>query len=141
MEGANFQELPTRLRGLPTDVNECWTSPGRLCQHTCENTLGSYRCSCASGFQLAADGKHCKGTGPGPLPRPSSLSSWERGSAETLGEAVHLSLTTRPGKGAGPAMGQDLARTEECDQASCIRQHLNVLSNLTLFSLIHSFVL
>ncbi|XP_036205546.1 fibulin-2 isoform X5 [Myotis myotis] len=42
------------------DVNECWTSPGRLCQHTCENTLGSYRCSCASGFQLAADGKHCK---------------------------------------------------------------------------------
>ncbi|XP_058422218.1 fibulin-2 isoform X3 [Diceros bicornis minor] len=42
------------------DVNECWTSPGRLCQHTCENTRGSYRCSCASGFRLAADGKHCE---------------------------------------------------------------------------------
>lgn len=42
------------------DVNECWTSPGRLCQHTCENTLGSYRCSCASGFRLAADGKRCE---------------------------------------------------------------------------------
>ncbi|KAM5279120.1 fibulin-2 isoform 2-T2 [Hipposideros larvatus] len=42
------------------DVNECWTSPGRLCQHTCENTPGSYRCSCASGFRLAADGKRCE---------------------------------------------------------------------------------
>lgn len=49
-------------RGLPTDVNECWVSPGRLCQHTCENTPGSYRCSCAAGFLLAADGKHCEGT-------------------------------------------------------------------------------
>lgn len=44
------------------DVNECWISPGRLCQHTCENTPGSYRCSCAAGFLLAADGKHCEGT-------------------------------------------------------------------------------
>lgn len=47
----------------PADVNECWVSPGRLCQHTCENTPGSYRCSCAAGFLLAADGKHCEGTG------------------------------------------------------------------------------
>lgn len=46
----------------PADVNECWTSPGRLCQHTCENTPGSYRCSCATGFVLAADGKRCEGT-------------------------------------------------------------------------------
>lgn len=46
----------------PADVNECWLSPGRLCQHTCENTPGSYRCSCAAGFVLAADGKHCEGT-------------------------------------------------------------------------------
>ncbi|XP_010615569.1 fibulin-2 [Fukomys damarensis] len=54
---------PTQCPRLPdpsADVNECWTSPGRLCQHTCENTLGSYRCSCASGFRLAADGKHCE---------------------------------------------------------------------------------
>lgn len=48
----------------PADVNECWSSPGRLCQHTCENTVGSYRCSCASGFRLAADGKRCEGTRP-----------------------------------------------------------------------------
>ncbi|XP_053774495.1 fibulin-2 isoform X4 [Desmodus rotundus] len=55
---AGFQQDPFSRSCI--DVNECWTSPGRLCQHTCENTLGSYRCSCASGFRLAADGKHCE---------------------------------------------------------------------------------
>ncbi|KAB1264045.1 Fibulin-2 [Camelus dromedarius] len=52
---------PTEASPAPaTDVNECWASPSRLCQHTCENTPGSYRCSCASGFRLAADGKRCE---------------------------------------------------------------------------------
>lgn len=87
VEGANFRELPTRLRGLPTDVNECWTSPGRLCQHTCENTLGSYRCSCASGFQLAADGKHCKGTAdPTPFPSPPHFPPGEESLLRPLGK-------------------------------------------------------
>lgn len=67
-EGAGVQSTPAPIEAHPVpatlpDVNECWASPSRLCQHTCENTLGSYRCSCASGFVLAADGKHCEGTG------------------------------------------------------------------------------
>ena len=44
-----------------TDVNECWRYPGRLCAQTCENTPGSYRCSCTAGFSLAFDGKNCEG--------------------------------------------------------------------------------
>ena len=31
------------------------------CDHTCHNTLGSYTCSCVSGYRLAADGKSCSG--------------------------------------------------------------------------------
>lgn len=44
------------------DVNECWRHPGRLCAQTCENTVGSYRCSCTTGFSLTSDGKNCEGT-------------------------------------------------------------------------------
>ncbi|XP_066022017.1 uncharacterized protein [Pocillopora verrucosa] len=29
------------------------------CEQNCHNTLGSYTCSCVSGYQLAADGKSC----------------------------------------------------------------------------------
>ena len=31
------------------------------CQQICSNTLGSYACSCISGYQLAADRKSCIG--------------------------------------------------------------------------------
>lgn len=44
-----------------TDVNECWRYSGRLCAQKCENTPGSYRCSCTAGFSLAFDGKNCEG--------------------------------------------------------------------------------
>lgn len=46
------------------DINECRRYPGRLCGHKCENTLGSYHCSCSVGFRLAADGRSCEGEGP-----------------------------------------------------------------------------
>jgi len=39
------------------DINECnITSP---CQQTCTNTLGSYQCSCNSGYTV--DGTRCNG--------------------------------------------------------------------------------
>ncbi|XP_038063967.1 hemicentin-1-like isoform X2 [Patiria miniata] len=43
-----YQRLPTGL--TCDDVNECEENVG-LCDHQCQNTLGSYRCSCNRGFE------------------------------------------------------------------------------------------
>ena len=43
-----------------TDINECLTRNGN-CEHQCNNTLGSYYCTCNSGYQLHSDRQSCKG--------------------------------------------------------------------------------
>lgn len=40
------------------DVNECLDANGG-CQQSCSNAVGSYSCSCETGFNLAPDGKIC----------------------------------------------------------------------------------
>ena len=42
-----------------TDIDEC--SNNDLCEHECQNTIGSYQCQCDHGFQLGSDGHHCDG--------------------------------------------------------------------------------
>ncbi|XP_064423132.1 matrilin-2-like [Latimeria chalumnae] len=39
------------------DINEC--SDSSLCEQNCINTLGSYRCSCDSGYYLEGNGRSC----------------------------------------------------------------------------------
>ena len=43
-----------------SDVNECEEENGG-CEQICENTVGSYECSCNQGYLLAADDKTCTG--------------------------------------------------------------------------------
>jgi len=43
-----------------TDINECAVINGG-CEHDCFNTPGSFTCSCPPGYQLTADGLHCRG--------------------------------------------------------------------------------
>ena len=42
-----------------TDIDECKQGNGG-CEHTCTNTIGSYYCTCKTGYQLSK-GKHCSG--------------------------------------------------------------------------------
>ena len=43
-----------------TDIDECFTYSG-TCDHTCTNTIGTYICSCDSGYILYNNGHNCTG--------------------------------------------------------------------------------
>ncbi|XP_072321814.1 fibulin-7 [Eucyclogobius newberryi] len=47
-----------------TDIDECELfhngQSGRLCQHTCVNTPGAYRCNCPAGYETTREGRGCK---------------------------------------------------------------------------------
>ena len=43
-----------------TDSNECDRNNGG-CGQVCSNTVGSFECSCNSGYQLLRDGQQCGG--------------------------------------------------------------------------------
>ncbi|XP_062272551.1 fibulin-2 [Scomber scombrus] len=46
------------------DVDECQLYQGQLCQHTCTNIWGSYRCGCHPGYILQPDGHLCAPVSP-----------------------------------------------------------------------------
>ncbi|XP_070549873.1 hyalin-like [Ptychodera flava] len=41
------------------DVDECYNSTTNGCSHTCENSYGSFTCTCPNGYELQADDKTC----------------------------------------------------------------------------------
>ena len=45
---------------IPTDIDECSTNQGG-CSGTCQNTVGSFQCSCSVGFELGPDQMDCVG--------------------------------------------------------------------------------
>ncbi|XP_059149656.1 putative vitellogenin receptor [Physella acuta] len=47
------------------DIDEC-VAPTRPCSQTCHNNIGSYHCSCISGYELTRTGK-CKSLGKEPM--------------------------------------------------------------------------
>lgn len=46
------------------EVDECSRPNRGGCEQRCLNTLGSYKCSCDPGYELAPDKRHCEGECP-----------------------------------------------------------------------------
>ena len=46
---------------IKIDIDECALNTDN-CEHNCVNTVGSYTCSCKSGYTETSDGIHCTGT-------------------------------------------------------------------------------
>ena len=55
---SNFTTYSSAI--FPLDIDECATNENR-CSHKCNNTEGSYACSCVDGFRLDADNVTCLG--------------------------------------------------------------------------------
>ena len=43
-----------------TDINECASQNGG-CEQNCQNTIGSYSCSCLTGYLIDSNGYNCTG--------------------------------------------------------------------------------
>ena len=43
-----------------SDINECM-SPLSVCEHSCENAAGSFKCVCERGYKLNEDERSCDG--------------------------------------------------------------------------------
>ena len=51
---------------IDADINECATNNGQ-CSQICTNSIGSFTCSCESGYLLNADNLTCTGKHPSEL--------------------------------------------------------------------------
>lgn len=115
LTGRTLPEPPARS---VSDINECRRYPGRLCGHKCENTPGSYYCSCTMGFRLSSDGRSCEGEGrpwAGVGGRWACICSWGAGPASApLPRAACLPAALP----AGPLGNDSLAPQHVSDDVS-----------------------
>lgn len=54
------QRFKIALHDVTIDVDECATEQDQ-CDQNCHNNIGSFSCSCNSGFMLSSDGLNCDG--------------------------------------------------------------------------------
>ena len=49
------------IKSVNADINECEDGFSGGCGQICNNTMGSFECSCNAGFELGSDGFLCLG--------------------------------------------------------------------------------
>lgn len=54
------KSVATLLLHIASDVDEC-AAGSDMCAQNCQDTVGSYTCSCRAGYSLNADGRTCRG--------------------------------------------------------------------------------
>lgn len=54
------------LRFSCEDINECLYAVDPVCSQTCNNTVGSFKCGCMTGYVLRPDLRTCKAMGAPP---------------------------------------------------------------------------
>ena len=72
------------------DVDECFTRNGG-CQHQCSNRIGSYECSCRSGYKLSEDKHSCVDINE--CANNKTCEAWSQRCFNTLGSHVCIDLT------------------------------------------------
>lgn len=66
--GGHGSKRGGQRKGLPnatfclSEMDECSKPDNGRCEQRCVNTLGSYKCACDPGYELAADKRSCEGT-------------------------------------------------------------------------------
>ena len=65
------------------DIDEC-TNSSHDCEHVCQNTIGSFLCSCSDNYILGPDGKHCVDLDE----CTNSMHDCEQGCLNTIGSFV-----------------------------------------------------
>ena len=56
----NYYSINLTIDLFLTDIDECIAGTDN-CGSTCSNTIGSYVCSCLTGYRLQSDGSTCRG--------------------------------------------------------------------------------
>ena len=65
-----YKHMRLTTRYFYVDINECEDGFSGGCGQICNNTIGSFECSCNTGFELGSDGFLCLGE--------ENKSYWER---------------------------------------------------------------